>query len=825
MRVVDPARATTTGGATRTMTARLVALRPGAPDLIDAAFLVALTMVAMLGFVSTFDSPLFLGVALAGVVLGILLAHLTNVLRWHWLLVVPVAALAYLAGGIPTARTGAVDVARLAVDGWKDMLTVLPPLPGDSKYVVLPYLLSVVVGTFGFASARRTRRPWPAIVAPTLLVAGVILLGTLRPAAAVPVGLGFAVLAFGWLAVRAARSRRAINTGRRSAVAVVMGGSVLVLALAGGFLLGPMLPGVDPSSRLVLRSYVEPPVQLPSLVSPLAGFRKYSSKKLPPAYSYNDATLLTVTDVQGTGDVWVRMAVMDDYSGTSWTATAGGGGLASTGFQRIGSQVPDPPDGAVVSAVLTVSDTFAKINDLKYWLPSLGQSTAITFQGPDAAMHVNQLRYNISTGQGLVPDALQAGDAIAEAAVPVDRLVLSGPPASPSGQPLVTRPEMDFIAGGIHRILPNDSLSPWDQLKTAADYLKTNGYWSDGTSTGEQAFLPGTDEARLVKFLQKYSNPIGSDEQYAGAMALIANWIGYPARVVMGAKVPADGVIKGDNVQAWVEVRTDDGRWHQLAPDDFIPSRDKAPQKLEQPPEEKLSAPNVPPPVPVRPPGAIDSQFESMPHTIVSGDEWLANIIATVLLVLTWVGPPIALILLIVGLIVGLKARRSARRRKKGSPARRIAGGWRDIVDVARDMGYVVPLAGTRREQTFAIGRGDLVGLSSAADAAIFGPGEVASETASGYWKQVRGTRKTMLRSVKLLRRWRARLNLRSLLPDNARLPSARPVAAARSLLARPDAARMRTMFARHGDGLAISGANLEPADVQAEVDGRTVRR
>ena len=44
-------------------------------------------------------------------------------------------------------------------------------------------------------------------------------------------------------------------------------------------------------------------------------------------------------------------------------------------------------------------------------------------------------------------------------------------------------------------------------------------------------------------------------------MALVATRLGVPARVVVGARVPEDGVVKGNDVVAWVELRIrDDGR-------------------------------------------------------------------------------------------------------------------------------------------------------------------------------------------------------------------------------------------------------------------------
>ena len=97
MRVLSPDAAGT--GRTRTMTTRLVALRPSPTDLLDASFLLVLVLLGLLGLATSFDSARYLILGLLGTVLGLLLAHLSNVLRWHWTVPLLAAAAFYLVLG------------------------------------------------------------------------------------------------------------------------------------------------------------------------------------------------------------------------------------------------------------------------------------------------------------------------------------------------------------------------------------------------------------------------------------------------------------------------------------------------------------------------------------------------------------------------------------------------------------------------------------------------------------------------------------------------------------------------------------------------------
>lgn len=765
MRTIDPDQPGATTGRARTLTGRLLALRPSVPDLIDAGFLIGLLLIAQLGFRSTFDSPRYLSVALIGIVLGVAVAHLANVLVWHWLTVIVLALSTYfllggaialqedaIAGLIPSVTT-LVGLSEMGVLGWKQLLTTLPPVAGDGPFVLLPYLLAVNSGAAGFAVARRTRGVWPALIAPTLLMATIILLGTLRPAAAAAQGLGFAVLAFGWLAVRWHRRRRLSGTGTANLTRVLTGAAVLAVATGGALLLGPVLPGVDAADRVVLRSYVQPPIDLSAYPSPLVGFRKYSSERLDRYYNLD---LLRVDGVEANS--LVRMAVLDDYSGYAWSATGGTGG-PGTGFQRLGSEIPTSAAGEPHEVSIEILAAYEANPDLRHWLPSPGQAVANRFEGPAARNHEAEFRYNLSTFQGLVPDGLKAGDIVRQQVVEVPAIDRS--PLESGGAPAIDDQALAFL-NAVSGRLAADEGTAWQQLRHVMESLKS-GYYSDGTEPGQERYLPGHGQGRLITFLGS-DMLVGSDEHYAATLALVANQLGFPARVVMGATVPSDGVVKGRHVRAWVEILASHGKWRTIPPKEFIPTL--PPEDV--PPETVRDAAPVivPPPNPVRPPGSFESMFDSEARILQSPNELLDRVLAIVVAVLRWVGPPLAVLGLVAGLILGSKAGRRRSRRTRGAPTTRIAGGWLELLDLARDLGHEVPEAATRREQTLAIGRVDLVALAEHADRSIFAAEDPGEDQVAGYWAEVLRSRRQILGDLPRHRRWLARFTLRSLLPS-----------------------------------------------------------
>ena len=162
-----------------------------------------------------------------------------------------------------------------AGSGW---LTLLPPVdaarPGAGPALA------------GRAARRRAhprcrpaleQRAAHALVAPLVLLAGSIALGTSEPAAKLVQGVGFAVVLVGWLVVRAHRSRPPVQNGAGSRARVATGAVLVALAVGAGVLAGPLLPGTNADDRReVVRTALVPPLDVSQFPSPLPGFRRYT---------------------------------------------------------------------------------------------------------------------------------------------------------------------------------------------------------------------------------------------------------------------------------------------------------------------------------------------------------------------------------------------------------------------------------------------------------------------------------------------------------------------------------------------------------------------
>lgn len=763
--------------AARPPSARTSALRmPSRDVLVDLAFSLALVGIALVGFRTGFLGWEWVLAATVGVLVGTVVAHVAVERSWpllvtvlvlvavHVLLGGPVAVRGDLvAGFVPSLQT-LTDLAVTPVTGWKEWLTLLPPVDARGPLVALPW----VTGLFGAAAtygvARRFRSVGGVAVAPVVLLVGSIALGTQQPAAKLVQGVLFGLVLILWLVVRAARTRAALQNGAGRRARTVTGVALLVVAALAGTFLGQFLPGTDSSSaRTVVRDRLTPPYDVAQFTSPLSGYRRYTEPN--PAELY-DTEILRVTGLPG--GTPLRFATLDSYDGLVWGAADRA--MDGTPFQQVGSRIAPRVPGEPVTATVTVPEGGYE----GAWLPVAGSATGIRFEGPRGDDLADALWLNTATETAVVPALLQPGDRYTFDAVLTDDASTTLPkdlPVESGGQ---IAEDTSFLDARLDA-WSGQAGSPWEKLVAVARTMSSDGAYTDGGTANsyEKVYLPGHGLSRLSRFVGS-TQLAGNDEQYAATLALVGNRLGIPTRVVMGAIPESGGVVKGKDVHAWVEVQLDNGTWHALLPSTFLPDRNKKPNEQQLKSEEQKVGAQVPPPAGVNPPSVLQGPDQAQNATDIKKKKrnpldigawplWLRLLVLGIVL-------PVLLALAAYALIRWLKARRRRRHATTGPLASRPAWVWRDLLGDARSLGVVVPRGATRLEQARAFpGAVPAEPVAVGADAAVFGPGEPGPEVATALLADADAVRTQLRGSVSRWRRVRSDLDVRPLLERDRR--------------------------------------------------------
>lgn len=735
--------------------------------IIDVVALVALFTVMTMTFHLTFGPGWVWLASLGGAVLGVGIGTLAAWRRWPVWLTAAVTVAAYLFSGgllampsttiygfLPTVRTLS-GLLFGVVDAWKGVLTIDPPIGETGALLVVPLLTSLLLGVVAASIALRSGRPALAWIPPALGVLLGIGFGVQEPWQPVILAVLFTTITVVWTAYRRGHQQEAMlgGTGRLRWQPVALGAGVLAVA---GLVTAAAAPVVAPQMhRQVLRDAIEPPLDVYQYPSPLQGFRANLK-------DHKEDVLFTV-DGLGAGDR-IRIATLDSYDGVSYNVTddadaSPGGGR----FARIGARVPQDIDGDPVDVTVTIGDYTG------VWLPTIGDLTEVSFTGTRAEELRDHFFYNKATGTGLSTAGLRSGDSYRLRGVvapqpssgrimQADAGDINLPPVDETSEML--KQKADVWAG--------DAVSAGRLARTYEDKLR-NGYYSNGLE-GSHPSLSGHSIARMEELFAQGKQMIGDEEQYAVAMALMLRHQGVPARVGYGYVASGEGKVDvtGEDVSAWTEVYLADLGWVVFTP---TPDQNRHPDQVQKPePSEPRPQVENPPPPPERPDNPPPDN--TPPEDSQQDDDDREEAVWYILL---WVG--LALIpLLIVGLpialILGLKARRRKGRLLAPVAADRIAGGWAEVVDRARDLGVTPRLNDTRTEQADTLAEafenaGDAgtspQSLARWADASVFGPGIPSEEQIARYWEGVGAVQDGMGQSVSGWRRFRGRLSVASL--------------------------------------------------------------
>ncbi|NII39615.1 hypothetical protein E9228_000234 [Curtobacterium flaccumfaciens] len=722
---------------------------------------------------------------ITAVVVGSVVALLGAGMRLPSAVVAIATVVGFAATGVPAAVPGAADGPLPTVPGlaalfsgvalgWRQLLTISLPV-GSYEALLVPYFVSVLLVTVvGVTVATRASRPELAsLPALALFVTGVVF-GPTRLETSVWLGVVLAGVSLVWaLTVRHLRRASAVaaTTGARVPVmrAVVRPALVGTATIAAAAVVAAGLGVVVPPSgaRTVARSDVVKPFDPRDQVSPLSGFRAYREPDRV------DRPQLTVTGLPTGG--FVRIATLDTYDGVVYRVGGPDGDSASGSFERVPTTVDTRGvRGTTVRVGVTV-DGYRGV-----WLPTVGDLSAVTFRGRDADRERTAFFYNRSTGTAAVVDGVTDRTRYTLSAVLPEQPSAEELAVARPGDAVVPTPRA--VPAAVRDTVRADTgadSGPGEQLLAVLQALVRDGYVSHGVGD-DRPSRSGHGADRITQLLTAVPM-VGDQEQYAVAAALMAQEIGFPARVVLGFAAGGDSgaersgpassgssssdstTFRGSDVTARIEVDTAQWGWVMLDPN---PAVRTIPDESDQTPQPVTRPETVVPPPPAE---QLDQDQQTPPQadrdTPPTQPAWLQVLLAVLPWALGVLGL-LALVLLPLATIVLVKRLRRRRRRRAPVARTRVVGAWDEYRDALLDGGHPVDATATRREVGAAAPGDAGVVIAADADAAVFGPTDVDHATADRTWAAADGAiaglrvgrgRRARLRAATSLRSLRRR--------------------------------------------------------------------
>lgn len=749
--------------------------RSAASIAVDIALLWIVTGVAAAAFWPVYREVSYVVAAAGAMIAGTVVALLGARFRWPSFVVLLVAAGVFVAVGVPLAVPGRaiagvlpswegiLDLLSGVSFGWKQLLTITLPV-GDYQALLVPAFLLLYVATLtAITIAVRARFPELAVIPPLVAFVVAIAFGPDEVPWPVPLALGILAATLVFLVWHRWRRRRAairslaratpdadgrpLETAGGAALgvrAVIASGVILAIASAASIGATNVVPVTG--DRDVLRTAVEQPFDPRDYPSPLAGFRRYLR---------DDRAAEVMLTVSGLPDgSRLRVATLDSYDGVVYAVGNATVDSASGTFVRIPQSVDQSEtQGEPVTFVVEIAGYRG------VWLPNAGAFESIAFTGDRASRLTDAFYYNATTDTAAVLGGLAAGDSYRIDAVVPDQPDREDLADLTPGDAEV--PRLDEIPDELALYLEErvrTLTGPGERLVAMLDALQTDGYISHGLDDAEPPSRSGHGADRVAELVTA-NQMIGDAEQYAVAAALMARQLGFPARVVFGF-APQDGVVRGDDVTAWIEVDTAQYGWVTIDP---VPEDRPIPE--EEPEEENQVArpPSIVPPPPDRPDAPSD---QTVPDSTQEEPDQLAPWLLALLAVARVLGIGILIVAVALApflLIVAAKARRRRLRRSAPGVVQRISGGWDEFADSVIDHGYPAPPAATRSELAAVAGGLPSRVLAAVADRAVFAPEHANPADADRVWEAVGDLRASLDLGLTRRQRLRALVSLRSL--------------------------------------------------------------
>ena len=721
-----------------------------------------------------YRSPELITLIAVSLIVGSAVAILGLWRKWTFVTTVLATVIAFLIIGVPVAVPsevqysvfptlgGLVDLIFGVALGWKQLLTISLPV-GSYQALLVPALVLVLGATVtSLTIAFRSRIAELSLIPPIVVFVTAVAFGPTYPdrpvtlAISLLVAVALTLVWFRWRrrrdtvnaleaavgAAGVARRRREFGfAGARTVIS-----AIVILAIAASAAVGIANALPPQNDRTVLRTSLVEPFDPRDYVSPLSGFRSYWKP------SSANSVLFEVSGIPlGTR---VRLATLDSYDGVVYTVGSGQITSASGSFSRVPARFDQSDiDGSPVSTTITVA------NYTGVWVPTVGLFEEVDFGGERGPDLRDTFYYNSVSGTAAVTARLTTGDSYSFEGVlpfqPGDDEISSFTPGTAEVPAIRNSPDelterLDQYVRGV--------TAPGERLAAMLRGLAADGYVSHGVGVDEPASRSGHAADRLAELFTE-PRMIGDGEQYAVAASIMANELGFPARVVLGF-VTSDQQIRGDDVTAWIEVNTAQHGWVTLDPNPplrDIPDEDPddtaqvaRPQTIVQPPEIESDTLNR----------------QSNPDSEQALQPGLDPVLQAVLAILRTLGWTVLVILVLATpflLIIAAKVRRRLLRRRADSPLDQMSGGWQEFEDSILDHGYSLPQSGTRTEVAAVVQAPAAHDLAVHADHAIFSGDDPNPAEVAAFWSNVSELEIQLHAGLSRWSRFVARISLRSL--------------------------------------------------------------
>jgi transglutaminase-like putative cysteine protease len=417
-------------------------------------------------------------------------------------------------GPLPTPDAYA-SVRKLIAAGFAGIAKATPPVPAESKYLILVWLSFLLLGFLGAAWVV-VRRPVGAVVS---ALAVLTFTGSVGEGAGRNVYAVLAIAATGGFFLAEGRHRIARWGGGRIAIPLWLGlptlGAACVVAIG-----APLVIGETPILRL--DSPIRPRVVI---IKPLSDIKR-QLKVDPP---------LEVMRVTASRPTYWRLTSLDAYNGNEWVLEARPRDLRA-------GEVPAPKPPAIGDLL---EQNYRLTSLLSPWLPAAYAATSVD---SSAAVQVDEGSQTL-----LLRDKTQPG---------LEYTVTSRQPRVTQNLEADPKPVPDGYAsifGAIAKPIAQGARTPLDTARRLEAHFRTYRYDEDVAA--------GHTVARLQQFLR---DKAGYCEQFAATMTLMLRGLGVEARVgvgfLPGSNTSGEYVVSTRDAHAWVEANIPGAGWTTFDP-------------------------------------------------------------------------------------------------------------------------------------------------------------------------------------------------------------------------------------------------------------------